>query len=64
MFKIFHRTWWKENPSWPNGLEPCPGKKYYIGKCYEEETARELCKEWNDNNVAGRLSNKAEYEEV
>ncbi len=21
-YKVFHRTWWKNNPEWPDGLEP------------------------------------------
>lgn len=64
MFKVYHRTWWQENKSWSNGLEPCLGEKHFIDRCYDEETARDLCKEWNDNNEPGRLSDKAEYEEI
>ena len=29
-YDVFVRTWWKENPSWQEGLEPCSGKKRYI----------------------------------
>lgn len=64
MFKIYHRTWWKHNKQWPNGLEPCIGKSHFIGKCYDEKTARTLCQQWNDNNESGELSDKAEYEEI
>ena len=63
MFKVYHRTWWKESKGWPDGLEPCAGEKHLIGKVYDEEIAREMCQDWNNNNEAGRLSDKAEYEE-
>jgi hypothetical protein len=63
-FKVFHRTWWKESKGWPNGLEPQAGTRHHIATVYEEDTARELCEEWNNNNEAGRLSDKAEFERV
>lgn len=25
LYNVFNRTWWKENPPWPNGLEPEAG---------------------------------------
>lgn len=64
-FNVFVRTWWKDNPAWPNGLEPCPGEKHYLKRRVDdEETARELCQEYNDAHEPGRLSKKAEYESV
>lgn len=65
MFKTFTRTWWKENPAWPNGLEPCAGERDYSdGDEYEtEEEARAACKLWNSENERGRYSLKMEYEE-
>ena len=32
MYNVFTRTWWRKNPDWPNGLEPCIGPKTYIAK--------------------------------
>lgn len=65
-YRCFKRAWWKENPSWPNGLEPCAGERtYFRGASFRyENTAREFCQEWNASHEAGRLSLKAEYEEV
>lgn len=61
-FRIFHRTWWKHNPDWPNGLEPCPGRKIHIGYASTEEEARAMCKSWAKYHAPGDLSDKAEYE--
>lgn len=64
MFKVFHRTWWKDAQSggWPNGLEPEAGEKHPIGEAETEEEARAMCKEWNREHKPGRYSDKAEYE--
>jgi hypothetical protein len=61
-FKTFKRTWWTENPKYPNGLEPGAGPKTYLDSFETEEEARAFCKEWNSENDPGRLSLKAEYE--
>ncbi len=64
-YRVFTRTWWKNNPDWPNGLEPCAsGRKTTIQKrvaTYDE--ARSICQVWNANHEPGRLSRKAEFEE-
>jgi hypothetical protein len=26
-YRVFVRTWWAVNPAWPDGLEPCPGRR-------------------------------------
>jgi len=62
-YKVFHRTWWKQNPSWPNGLEPCGGKKRKIGFANTEAAARDMCMVWNAKHKSGPLSDKAEYEQ-
>ena len=71
-YTIFHRTWWRDNPEWPNGLEPDIGRSYKISErlCTESE-AISYCKIWNDSraNRYGkyraarmlRLSDKAEF---
>ena len=64
MYKVFTRTWWKNNPNWPNGLEPCPGRKHTLGKVPTEEMAQGWCKRYNSTHNPGRLSRKAEYEEI
>jgi hypothetical protein len=64
MYKVYHRTFWRENPSWPEGREPGVGKSYFIDEVDTEEEARELCKTWNRTHKPGNLSDKAEYEEA
>ena len=62
MYKVFHRTWWRENPDWPDGLEPHAGRKTHISYAHNEQDAQEICAEYNGKHNAGRLSRKAEYE--
>ena len=64
-YRVFTRTWWRENlhESWPNGLEPCPGPKTYIGESMTEGEARAYAKAYNATHKPGRLSLKAEFEE-
>ena len=66
MFHVFTRTWWAENPAWPNGLEPCIGDKHTQcgGPVSTEEEALAWCKEYNATHDPGRLSLKAEYTET
>ena len=61
-FHIFTRNWWKNNPSWPNGLEPHAGRKTTLGYADTQDEARAMCKEYNSTNKPGRLSKKAEFE--
>ena len=66
MYRVFVRNWWKENPAWPNGLEPDGGARKTtirkgVGTALE---AREMCMEYNRTHKPGRLSRKAEYEEI
>lgn len=60
-YKIFTRTWWRHNPRWPNGLEPCAGRRYTIDRADTEQEAQAICREWNATHKPGRLSRKAEY---
>lgn len=60
-YKVFHRTWWKRNPNWPDGREPGIGKSHHIGYAETEEEAREMCKLWCRDHAPGLLSDKAEY---
>jgi hypothetical protein len=64
-YSVFVRNWWRENPSWPNGLEPDPrARKYTLAKGIPtEEEAREMCREYQKTHKPGRLSRKAEYQE-
>lgn len=62
-FRIFTRRWWKDNPSWPNGLEPyAGGRKTTIDHASTYKEAQEICQEYNDTHDAGRYSVKAEFE--
>jgi len=63
-YNVFHRTWWRNNPAWPDGLEPHPGAKTYLARHVTREDAREIAKQYNDSHKPGRLSRKAEFEEV
>ena len=63
-YAIFTRTWWRENPSWPNGLEPEAGERTYIDTAETEDEARDICQDWNAAHDPGRLSLKAEFEEA
>lgn len=63
-FRVFTRTWWTENPSWPNGLEPEPGEKKYFATASTEEEARAIAREYNATHDPGRYSEKAEFESV
>lgn len=60
-YRVFTRTWWKNNPAWPNGLEPCAGRQTTIGRHLTEDEARAMCARWNAEHKPGRLSRKAEY---
>lgn len=61
-YTVFVRTWWKLNPSWPDGLEPHPGRKKTLRRGLTLEEARMLCRTYNTENKPGRLSRKAEFE--
>jgi len=60
-YKVFTRTWWKNNPAYPGGLEPHAGRKTTIAVANSEEEARRICKQYNETHEPGRLSRKAEY---
>jgi len=62
-YRVFTRSWWKENPAYPNGLEPHAGPKRYKRVVFEtEQEAREYAIAWNEANDAGRYSVKMEFE--
>jgi hypothetical protein len=60
-YNVFTRTWWAINPAWPNGLEPCPGKRRYLARGVSYGRARQLCDQYNSTHKPGRLSRKAEF---
>lgn len=65
MYRVFIRNWWKENPSWPNGLEPeSNADREELAEVETEEEAREIAQEYNRTHKPGRLSRKAEFEEI
>ena len=63
-YRVFSRTWWKKNPSWPGGREPAPGRKYTLAVVDTEDEAREVCKAYRETHEPGLLSRKAEYEAI
>jgi hypothetical protein len=62
-YTVFTRTWWRNNPSYPNGLEPCAGRKYTLERNLSYNEARQLCLRWNAEHKPGRLSRKAEFDQ-
>ena len=73
-YRIFHRTWWKENPEWPKGLEPHRGKSRKVGEADTREEATTMCTEWDAARKSRfgktafarmeRLSDRAEFEAI
>lgn len=62
-YSVFVRNWWKRNPSYPDGLEPGTGRKKYLARSLESESAaRDMARVYNLNHKPGKLSRKAEYE--
>jgi len=62
-WNVFVRNWWKNNPEWPNGLEPHMGKKLYLERCIPYDDARAKAEAYNRTHKPGRFSRKAEIEE-
>jgi hypothetical protein len=54
IYRVFSRTWWKDNPSWLNGLEPCPGRKRFLKGKFTLEDARRMCARLNAEPVTAR----------
>jgi len=64
-YQVFVRDWWKPNPDWPDGREPWGGApKHKLCKVETESEAREICAEYNFTHRPGKMSRKAEYEDV
>lgn len=61
IYTVFIRTWWRANNEWPNGLEPHMGRRKVIARNVTMTEAREICKQYNDNNNPGKYSRKAEF---
>ncbi len=64
MYRTFTRTFWRENPDYPNGLEPHAGPRHYKAEYSTMEEARAACREWNAEHPPGRYSRKMEFEEA
>ena len=60
---VFHRTFWKINPSWPDGREPGFGEKHTIATVDTEDCARALAKDWNESHDEGAEADRAEWME-
>ncbi len=66
MYRTFVRTWWKNNPKWPDGLEPKAGTKIRRGNYFTIEEAREACKRYNDYRTTSdiKYGRKMEFEKI
>ena len=62
--RVFIRDWWRKNPDYPDGLEPCAGPKSHYGYATSERIARKAAQYYNKLHDPGELSRKAEYEKV
>lgn len=62
MYRIFIRDWWVPNPNWPDGREPQPGKKRYVGRAKTIDEAREKCAERNERLKGHKMGRMAEFE--
>ncbi len=49
-YRIFKRSWWKKNKSWPDGLEPHCSKKRTIMYVDTLQKAQEVCCEHNNRS--------------
>lgn len=66
-YEVKCRNWWRRNPNWPDGREPCatPWDQCRRRAIFDtEEEAREYCQEYNRTHKPGFLSYKAEYSKV
>lgn len=62
-YDVFVRNWWRENPKWPDGLEPHAGaRKTYLARNVTREAAYDMCQQYNKTHKPGRLSRKAEFQ--
>ena len=62
-FRVFTRTGWKRNPSWPDEREPGVGRKTTIARHCTEEEARRIARKYNVTHSRGFLNRKAEFEQ-
>tara|TARA_Y100000310_G_scaffold345581_1_gene466893 strand:- start:4382 stop:4639 length:258 start_codon:yes stop_codon:yes gene_type:complete len=62
-YTVFTRRWWKDNPSYPDGLEPHLGHKKIIAHAETEDDARRMCQRWEEDNrhKKNKYSLKAEF---
>ena len=60
-YRVFTRTWWRLNPAYPEGREPCPGPEHTLARRMTYEEARAFCLDWNARHKPGQLSRKAEF---
>jgi hypothetical protein len=62
-YTCFTRTWWKPNPSWPDGREPGVGAKRVQVRNLSYREAMAYCGEWNAKHPPGPMSLKCEFEQ-
>lgn len=62
-YRAFTRTWWRSNPSWPDGREPGAGPKTTLARHLTYDEAVRICRTYNETHNPGKLSRKAEFEQ-
>lgn len=61
-YQVFIRNWWRQGP---DGLEPDPtARKTHYTYASTEDEARAIAQEYNRTHTPGKLSRKAEFQEV
>lgn len=60
-YKVFHRTWWKYNPKYPNNKEPHAGRKTIIARHKTFEQAIDIKNTWNALNKETHFGRRAEF---
>lgn len=63
-YRLFTRTWWKPNPSWPGGLEPEAGLRMPIHDDIVDtiEVARYRCQRWFAGRYGAGAPGRENYE--
>mgnify|MGYP001618162635 CR=1 FL=1 len=60
-YRVFVRTWWANDPTWPGGLRPQPGRQRTIARGCTYGEALQVADRYNSTHKPGRLSRKAEF---
>jgi hypothetical protein len=59
-YSVFVRSWWKRDPTWPDGRRPHAGPRTYLGRHLSSSDALARSGQYNNTHEPGFLSRKAE----